>query len=77
MSHLQIDQLISKENWRFIRWPKHRLFGSFTPREHAITVHELGKPPLTLHEGGVLTGGTVLPGFSLPVAMVFSDPQDD
>jgi Uma2 family endonuclease len=42
------------------------------PRQRTITVYEPGKPPRILHEGDTLDGGSVLPGFALPVREIFA-----
>ncbi|MCC6790972.1 MAG: Uma2 family endonuclease [Thermomicrobiales bacterium] len=47
------------------------------PKQRAVTVHVLGEPPRTLHEGELLDGGEILPGFSLAVSEIFADPLAD
>ncbi len=41
------------------------------PENRTVTVHESGAEPVHLMMGDVLTGGTVLPGFSVPVTEIF------
>jgi Uma2 family endonuclease len=41
------------------------------PEDRAVDVYRDGQLAATLHEGDVLDGGDVLPGFSLPVAEIF------
>jgi Uma2 family endonuclease len=41
------------------------------PRQRAVVVYRLGEPQVTIHEGDVLDGGDVIPGFRLPVAEIF------
>ncbi len=41
------------------------------PEDRTVTVHETGAEPVQLVMGDVLTGGTVLPGFSVPVTEIF------
>ena len=41
------------------------------PEKRTVTVHESGVEPLRLTKGDVLSGGSVLPGFSLPVTEIF------
>jgi Uma2 family endonuclease len=42
------------------------------PRQCTVTVYEPDKPPRTLREDDTLDGGTVLPGFTLPVRDIFA-----
>ncbi|MFM9106017.1 MAG: Uma2 family endonuclease [Chloroflexota bacterium] len=42
------------------------------PAARTISVHSPGAEHLTLHEGDVLEGGAVLPGFSIAVSDVFA-----
>lgn len=48
-----------------------RLVWVVRPRPRAVAVHPLGREPYTLHEGDVLDGGDVLPGFTVLVADLF------
>ena len=48
-----------------------RLVWVVAPRERTVTVHAVGRPPLTFGEGGALDGGEVLPELRLPVADIF------
>jgi Uma2 family endonuclease len=41
------------------------------PEDRAVEVYRDGQLVATLHEGDVLDGGDVLPGFTLPVAEIF------
>lgn len=41
------------------------------PEDRAVDVYVDGQLVTTLHEGDVLDGGVVLPGFTLPVAEIF------
>ena len=41
------------------------------PRTRTIAVHRPGASPITLTGDGVLDGGDVLPGFSLPLSQIF------
>lgn len=45
------------------------------PEDRAVEVYRDGLLVATLHEGQVLDGEDVLPGFSLPVAVLFRPPQ--
>jgi Uma2 family endonuclease len=40
-----------------------------------VVVHRPGRVPQTLHIGDVLDGEDVLPGFRLPVALLFREPR--
>ena len=42
------------------------------PRQRTVTVYEPNKPPRTLRENDTLDGGSVLPGFTLPVREIVS-----
>ncbi len=42
------------------------------PRTRSVTVYGLGQEPRTLHEGDILDGGDVIPGFTLAVADIFA-----
>ncbi len=42
------------------------------PRQRTVTIYEPDKPPRTLHEDDTLDGGSVLPGFTLPVRDIFA-----
>ena len=46
-------------------------------RTVAVRAADTPDPAETLTEGGVLTGGSVLPGFSLPLIGLFADPLAD
>lgn len=43
------------------------------PLRRTVTVFRPGEPELVLHDGDMLDGGEVIPGFSLPLAELFSD----
>lgn len=43
------------------------------PRDRAVTVMEPGRAPLILREGDLLSAPTLLPGFLVPVAVLFHD----
>ena len=45
------------------------------PEKQTVEVYAPDAPPLTLDRNGTLNGGTVLPGFSLPVKDIFP-PQE-
>lgn len=42
------------------------------PGERTVTVHEPRRKPKRIGEEGTLRGGTVLPGFEMPVAAIFA-----
>ncbi|HLZ71046.1 MAG TPA: Uma2 family endonuclease [Dehalococcoidia bacterium] len=42
------------------------------PRQRTVTVYEPDRPPRTLREDDTLDGGSVLPGFTLPVREIFA-----
>jgi Uma2 family endonuclease len=42
------------------------------PAQRTVTVYALGPEPVVLGEDGVLDGGEVFPGFTLPVAEIFA-----
>ena len=42
------------------------------PRRRVATTHMPGREPLTLYEADTLDGGDVVPGWSMPVADIFS-----
>jgi Uma2 family endonuclease len=42
------------------------------PRDRTVTVHERGKEPRTHGEAETLDGGSVLPGFELPLRAIFA-----
>ena len=42
------------------------------PRKRTVTIHESGKPPLTLGESDNIRGGELLPGLELAVGEVFA-----
>ena len=48
-----------------------RLVWVAMPRERAVTVHAVGRSPLTFYVGGALDGGEVLPELRLPVTDIF------
>jgi Uma2 family endonuclease len=41
------------------------------PSTRTVTLHESGREPRVLEESDVVTGGSVLPGFELPVREIF------
>ncbi len=41
------------------------------PPSRSVTVYALGQEPRTLHEGDILDGGDVIPGFTLAMADIF------
>ena len=41
------------------------------PKTKEVAVYTPGQPPKVITEGGILDGGTVLPGFTLPVKDIF------
>jgi Uma2 family endonuclease len=48
------------------------------PPTRSVRVHQPGRRVATLSMDGILDGGTVLPGFTLPLAQLFSDmAQED
>jgi Uma2 family endonuclease len=49
-----------------------RLLWLVYPRRRTVTVHRADGSVTVLHEGNVLDGEDVLPGFQLPVADIFS-----
>lgn len=51
-----------------------RMVVAVAPRPRSITVYLPGGEARVLHEGDVLEGGGVLPGFALPVARIFERP---
>jgi Uma2 family endonuclease len=51
-----------------------RLVWLIYPAKHMVEVYTPDGDVEILVEGDLLTGGDVLPGFSLPVAEVFADP---
>ncbi|MHB8575616.1 MAG: Uma2 family endonuclease [Dehalococcoidia bacterium] len=50
-----------------------RLVWTLHPRTHSVVTTDASGLSRTLHEGDILTGGDVLPGFSLPVAALFEN----
>jgi len=58
------------------KWRDYRAAGTavmwvIDPAERAVTVRETGAPDRRLSAGDVVDGGTLLPGFSLPIAKLF------
>jgi len=54
-----------------------RLVWVVWPQRREVDVWRLGnshQPAMTLNEGDMLTGESVVPGFSFPVSDVFADP---
>lgn len=47
------------------------------PQQRMIEVYSLDGDVEILFEGGQLTGGEVLPGFSMPISEVFADPLEE
>ncbi len=43
-----------------------------SPRQRTVTVHRIGQPPTVIDEHGTLTGGDLLPGFTVSVAELFA-----
>jgi hypothetical protein len=43
------------------------------PLSQTVQVHEPGRPARVVSLGAVLDGGEVLPGFTLPLAELFTD----
>ncbi|HEX9581588.1 MAG TPA: Uma2 family endonuclease [Gemmatimonadales bacterium] len=50
-----------------------RLVWLVDPLSQTVQVHEPGRAPRVLAIGGVLDGGDVLPGFTLPLAELFAE----
>ena len=42
------------------------------PRTRTVTVHESGRGPSAFDETGIVPGGSLLPGFALPVREIFA-----
>ena len=51
-----------------------RLVWEVNPRRRTVTVYTGPRTSTRLTETDTLTGGDVLPGFSLPLAELFADP---
>lgn len=49
-----------------------RLVWVVDPIRRSVTVHAAGEPPHTIHEGDVLDGGEVVPGFRYEIARLFT-----
>lgn len=50
-----------------------RLVWLVDPKSRAVTVHTAADDCVTLHEQDALSGGTVLPGFTLPIRDLFAE----
>jgi Uma2 family endonuclease len=50
-----------------------RLVWVVWPRTRTVDVHRPGSPPTTLGTADTLDGGDLLPGFTLPVSLIFED----
>jgi len=60
------------EKWRDYRAAGTTLMWVIDPAERTVTVREAGAPDRRLTASDTLNGGSVLPGFSIPVAQLFS-----